>query len=221
MCDRVPLVPGGEAACPGAEGRPADPGVPRDRSRPGPQGGAGLYARVSSHDQKADLDGQVARLTAWAAKAGLPVVRVEAEVGSGMNGSRARVRRLLADPAVTVVVVEHRDRLGRMNTELVEAALTAHGRRLVVLDDSEVTDDLVRDMVEVLTSFCARLYGRRSARNRALKAVGCAQQDIGPQERWRPGGLRWWRVSALRPIAGPFVVGRAGGCPCADPASRA
>jgi putative resolvase len=136
---------------------------------------------VSSHDQKPDLDGQVARLSAWAAKVGLPVVRVEAEVGSGMNGSRAKVRRLLADPAVTVVVVEHRDRLGRTNTELVEAALSAHERRLVVLDDSEVTDDLVRDMVEVLTSFCARLCGRRSARNRALKALGCAQQNIGPQ----------------------------------------
>jgi putative resolvase len=44
-----------------------------------------------------------------------------------------------------------------------------------------VIDDLVRDMVEVLTSFCARLYGKRSARNRALKAIGCAQHDIGPQ----------------------------------------
>jgi putative resolvase len=143
-------------------------------------GGAGLYARVSSHDQKSGLDGQVARLSAWAAEAGLPAVRVEAEVGSGMNGSRAKARRLLADPAVAVVVVEHRDRLGRMNAELVEAALSAHNRRLVVLGDSEVTDDLVRDMAEVLTSFCARLYGRRSARNRALKALGCAQQDIGP-----------------------------------------
>ncbi|KZS60912.1 IS607 family transposase [Mycobacterium ostraviense] len=144
-------------------------------------GAFGLYARVSSHDQKSDLDRQVARLTSWAAEAGGTVVRVEAEVGSGMNGSRAKVRRLLADPKVTAVVVEHRDRLGRMNTELVEAALSAHGRRLVVLDDGEVTDDLVRDMVEVLTSFCARLYGRRSARNRALKAVGCAQRDVGPQ----------------------------------------
>jgi len=143
-------------------------------------GGAGLYARVSSHDQKADLDRQVARLSAWAAQAGLEVVRVEAEVGSGMNGSRAKVRRLLADPQVMTVVVEHRDRLGRMNTEMVEAALAAHDRRLVVIDATEVTDDLVRDMVEVLTSFCARLYGQRSARNRALKAVGCAQRDIGP-----------------------------------------
>ena len=42
------------------------------------------------------------------------------------------------------------------------------------------TDDLIRDMVEVLTSLCARLYGRRSARNRALKAVRCAERDVGP-----------------------------------------
>jgi putative resolvase len=58
-----------------------------------------------------------------------------------------------------------------MNIELVEAALESAGRRLVVLDEGEVDDDLVRDMTEVLTSFCARLYGRRSARNRAEKAL--------------------------------------------------
>jgi len=144
------------------------------------RGGLGLYARVSSHDQRGDLDRQVARLTGWAAQAGASVVRVEAEVGSGVNGARAKIRRLLADPNVQAVVVEHRDRLGRMNTELVEAALSAHGRRLVVLDPGEVDDDLVRDMTEVLTSFCARLYGHRSARNRAKKAVRCAERDVGP-----------------------------------------
>ena len=151
------------------------------------QGALGLYARVSSHDQRPDLDRQVARLTEWAAKTGQPVVRVEAEVGSGMNGSRSKLRRLLADPAVTMVVVEHRDRLARMNAELVEAALSAHGRRLAVLDEGEVTDDLVRDMVEVLTSFCARLYGRRSARNRAEKALRCAERDAGPTARSQAG----------------------------------
>jgi putative resolvase len=137
----------------------------------------GLYARVCSHDQKSDLERQVARLSAWAAQAGLRVVRVEAEVGSGMNGARSKARRLLADSEVSVVVVEHRDRLGWMNTELVEAALSAAGRRMVVLDAGEVDDDLVRDMVEVLTSFCARLYGRRSARNRAQKALEAAACD--------------------------------------------
>ncbi len=112
--------------------------------------GFGLYARVSSHDQRGDLDRQVARLIEWAAEAGQPVVRVEAEVGSGMNGSRARLRRLLSDPKVTTVVVEHRDRLARMNAELVEAALSAHGRRLVILDDGEVDDDTARAYLAAL-----------------------------------------------------------------------
>ncbi len=135
---------------------------------------------MSSHDQRADLDRQVARLIQWATTAGVPLIGVEAEVASGVTGRRPKLRRLLADPAVQTVVVTHRDRLARMNAELVEAALAAHGRRLVVLDDGEVTDDLIRDMVEVLTSLCAGLYGRRSARNRALKAVRCAERDIGP-----------------------------------------
>jgi putative resolvase len=64
------------------------------------QCGIGLYARVSSHDQRAGLDRQVARLTAWAAQCGRAVVRVEAEAGSGMNGARSKARRLLAGPGV-------------------------------------------------------------------------------------------------------------------------
>jgi putative resolvase len=136
---------------------------------------------VSCHDQKAGLDRQVARLPAWAAQAGLPVVRAGAEVGSGMTGSRPEVRRLLAGSGVSVVVAGHRDGLGRVNTERAEAALAGHRRRLVVLEESEVTGDLVRDMTGVLTSFCARRYGRRPARSRALEAVGCAQRDIGPR----------------------------------------
>src|SRR5947208_9383328 len=113
----------------------------------------------------------------WVVWAGLWLVWVEVEVGSGMNGFRVKARRLFADAEVGVFVVEHRDRLGRMNTELVEAALSAAGRRMVVLDAGEVDDDLVRDMVEVLTSFCARLYGRRSARDRVQKALEAAAGD--------------------------------------------
>jgi putative resolvase len=141
---------------------------------PSATGGVGLYARVSSRDQQADLERQTARLSQWAATAGHRVVRIESEIASGMNGGRAKARRLLSDPGVTTVVVEHRDRLGRMNTELIEAALSATGRRLVVLDEGEAEDDLVQDIVDVLTSFCARLYGRRSARNRAEKALEAA-----------------------------------------------
>jgi putative resolvase len=105
---------------------------------------------------------------------------VEAEIGSGMNGCRSRAERMVADRAVTSVVVEYEDRLGRMGVELVEAAVSAHGRCVVVLDDGEVEDDevedeLVRDVVEVLTSLCAGLYGRRSAKDGAGKALEAAR----------------------------------------------
>jgi putative resolvase len=62
----------------------------------------------------------------------------------------------------------------------VEAALSAHGRRLVMLDPAEAGDGLVRDMTEILTSFCARLHGRRLTRNLAEKALRCAARDVGP-----------------------------------------
>jgi putative resolvase len=61
--------------------------------------------------------------------------------------------------------------------EQLQAALSAHGRRVLVADVGEATDDLVRDMVEVLTSFCARLYGRRGARNRAMRALTAAKRS--------------------------------------------
>ncbi|MFL6055655.1 MAG: IS607 family transposase [Actinoallomurus sp.] len=138
-----------------------------------------LYARVSSHDQRSDLDRQVARLTSWATTNGHEVGEVVTEVGSGLNGKRPKLRRVLSDPSATVVVVEHRDRLARFGVEHLEAALGAHGRRIVVADAGETTDDLVRDMIEVLTSMCARLYGRRGARNRAMRAVTATKQKPG------------------------------------------
>jgi putative resolvase len=144
-----------------------------------PDRGAVLYARVSAHDQRPDLDRQVARLAGWAAGQGIGVAEVVTEVGSGLNGRRPKLARLLADPQATMIVVEHRDRLTRFGVEHLEAALSAQGRRLVVVDPSETTDDLARDMIDVLTSFCARLYGRRGARNRALRAMTCARKRPG------------------------------------------
>jgi putative resolvase len=127
-----------------------------------------LYARVSSHDQRGDLDRQLARLSRYAAEHDLHVVESVAEVGSGLNGKRRKLLRLLSDAKIAAVVVEHRDRFARLGSEYLEASLAACGRRLIVVDAAEMNDDLVQDMIAVLTSFCARLYGRRSARNRAI-----------------------------------------------------
>ena len=140
----------------------------------GPRARTAVYARVSSADQKADLDRQVARVTAWATTQQIPVDKVVVEVGSALNGHRRKFLALLHDPSVTRIVVEHRDRFCRFGSEYVQAALAAQGRELVVVDTAEVDDDLVRDMTEVLTSMCARLYGKRAAANRAKRAVAAA-----------------------------------------------
>jgi predicted site-specific integrase-resolvase len=143
----------------------------------GPRARTAVYARVSSADQKADLDRQVARVTAWATAEQIPVDKVVTEVGSALNGHRRKFLALLRDPSVHRIVVEHRDRFCRFGSEYVQAALAAQGRELVVVDAAEVDDDLVRDMTEILTSMCARLYGKRAAENRAKRALAAAATE--------------------------------------------
>jgi putative resolvase len=136
---------------------------------PEASGEAVVYARVSSADPRGDLDRQVARRIEGATERGLRVGRVVREGGSGLNGRRRRLR-------AAVIVVETWDRLVRWGFERLEAALAAQGRRIVAVEDWEVEEDLARDVLEVLTSFCGRRHGRRSARRRArqaLEAMGC------------------------------------------------
>jgi putative resolvase len=133
--------------------------------------GVALYARVSSADQKNDLDRQLVRLTEYAISNKLVIVDAVKEVGSGLNGHRKSMLRLLGNAQVQVILVEHRERLMRFGFEYVEAALAAQNRRIMVMDPDEMKDDIVPDMTEVLTSMCARLYGKRSAQQRAEKAM--------------------------------------------------
>jgi predicted site-specific integrase-resolvase len=137
---------------------------------------AALYARVSSHDQKADAERQMERLRAFAAAKGLPVAEEVIEIGSGLNGHRKKLLSLLANPAITVIVVEHKDRLARFGVELIAAALLASKRQIMVMNETEYVDDIVQDMTDVMTSFCARLYGKRGALNRALSALSHAKE---------------------------------------------
>ena len=87
-----------------------------------------------------------------------------------------RLRRLVADRSVGTMVVEHRERLSRFGFECLDAALAGRGARILVMEERELEDDLVRDVTEVMTSLCARLYGRRSARRRAERALTAAQE---------------------------------------------
>lgn len=133
-----------------------------------------LYGRVSSHDQKDDLTKQMDRLRGFASGLGLQNVEVVEELGSGLNGKRPKLLKLLADSTVTRIVVEHRDRLARFGVEYIEAALQAQGRALIVAEMGEQKLDLVQDFIDVVTSMCARIYGRRAASNRAKRALAAA-----------------------------------------------
>jgi predicted site-specific integrase-resolvase len=137
--------------------------------------GVALYARVSSGDQKADLDRQLSRLVEFSAKHGFRVVEAVEETGSGLHGGRKALLRILRNPKVQVIVVEHRDRLMSFGFEYVEGALAAQDRRVMVIDGAEITDDMVRDLHEVIVSMCARLYGKRAVKNRAKKAIEAMQ----------------------------------------------
>ena len=129
-----------------------DPKYENQPAAPTANGRTVCYARVSSSDQKDDLQRQADRLKAFAINMGVKSPEVVTETGSGMNDKRRKLNRLLSDPTVK-----------------------AQGRRIIVVDDTELDDDLVRDMTEVLTSFCARLYGRRAAKHKTDAALRAAR----------------------------------------------
>jgi len=133
-----------------------------------------IYARVSSHDQKEDLSHQVERLASYASAKGLKVSGVMKETGSGLNGRRKKLLKLLRDPSVGTILVEHKDRLARFGVEYIEAAMMSQGMSIMVADDTEEMADIWQDFIDVVTSMCARIYGKRGARGwakRALSAV--------------------------------------------------
>ncbi len=107
--------------------------------------GVALYARVSSNDQRDDLTRQLGRLVEYANNDKMKVVKSVVEVGSGLNGRRPKLIRLLRDPDISTIIVEHRDRLARFGSEYIEASLVASGRRVIIVDPSEMKDDLAHD----------------------------------------------------------------------------
>lgn len=145
--------------------------VPHDWGLQEPPKKTVAYIRVSSAKQKESLNQQKLRVLEYCAKNGIHIDGIYEEVASGMNENREKLNKILEDPTIGTIVVEHRERLSRINFRLIESALKAQQRSVVVIDDTEVEDDLVRDMTEVLASFCARFYGRRGSSVKAQKIV--------------------------------------------------
>ena len=134
------------------------------------------YARVSSHDQKDDLERQKAVLESFCAARGW-TFSVISDLGSGMNYRKKGLKGLLDDIVagrIERLVLTHKDRLLRFGAELVFAICEAKHVEVVIINesqDSSFEEDLARDVLEIITVFSARLYGSHSRKNAKLLSV--------------------------------------------------
>jgi predicted site-specific integrase-resolvase len=138
--------------------------------------GVALYARVASVEQKQELERQLERLQTYAIAKGYKIDRMVTELASGLNDTRPKLTALLKDKSIGVIVVEHRERLTRFGFNYLVTLLEAQGRTIEVVFPHETRDDLVEDFIAIITSMCARLYGRRGNKNRAEQLRKCIEQ---------------------------------------------
>lgn len=131
------------------------------------------YARVSSHDQKDDLQRQMQVLEMYCASQGW-TFEILSDLGSGMNYHKKGLKKLLdaiIEGSVGRLVLTHKDRLLRFGAELVFAICEAKQVEVVILnrgEDTSFEEDLAKDVLEIITVFSARLYGSRSRKNKKL-----------------------------------------------------
>jgi putative resolvase len=138
----------------------------------GPAGKVVIYTRVSAAENNANLDSQAHRLQDYCAAKGWQVAQVVKEIGSGVNDERPKLLKVLTDPSIRVVVVEHKDRLTRFGFHYIEALLGMQERRVEVVNLSEdERADLIQDFVSIITSFCARLYGQRRSKRKTERMI--------------------------------------------------
>lgn len=131
-----------------------------------------VYARVSSSENKDNLERQAERLISYANAKGYKVAKVVREVGSGLNDSRVKLQALLTDKSIDIILVEHKDRLTRFGFNYIQTLLANDGRTVEVVNNLESPkEDLIADFTAVITSFCARIYGQRGNKRRTEKLI--------------------------------------------------
>ena len=138
-----------------------------------------IYCRVSSSENKTNLETQRDRLVAYCNAKGYSVSKIVTEIGSGVNDSRPKLERLLKDQEFTIIVVEHKDRLTRFGFNYIETLLSKNNIKIEVVNPViDEKDDIVQDFVSIITSFCARIYGHRRSKRKTEQLV----KDLTGQE---------------------------------------
>ena len=136
-----------------------------------PQDSCVIYARVSSHDQKDDLDRQVSRLLEYAVEKSLKVTHIHKEISSGLNENRKILSKILEDHSIKIILAERKDRIGIHNVNMIHSALKAQDRKIIYMHEQDSEESIVEDIISIMTSYAAKIHGRRSAENRAQKAM--------------------------------------------------
>ncbi len=104
------------------------------------------------------------------------------EIASSLNDERPKLKKLLTNPRVGVLVVEHRDRLTRFGYGYIATLLEQQGRRVEAIYASDTGDGLVDDFVAVMTNMAARMYGRRNSKRRAERIRTCVEQVMQSED---------------------------------------
>jgi predicted site-specific integrase-resolvase len=135
-----------------------------------------IYGRVSSSQNKDNLDNQVKRLEQYCVAKGWQIVRIVKEVGSGLNDYRPQLANIISKiNEYDHVVVEHKDRLTRTGFNYFE--LFAPNKFHVVNMTNNDTENLLEDLVSIITSYCARLYGKRRGKRKTEKIIKELQEN--------------------------------------------
>ena len=137
-----------------------------------------VYARVWSVENRKNLESQAERVSAFCMAKGWQVAKVVKEYGSGVNDQHPQFLALLADTNISHIVVEHKDRCSRFGVAYIQTLLKTQGRELVIVNEVEAEHaDLMQDFVAIITSFCARLYGRRRASRKKRQLLAALEVD--------------------------------------------
>ena len=137
-----------------------------------------IYARVSSNKQKDDLERQVQRIQDFCAARGWRVDKIVKEIASGVNDERPKLIKILTDPSVGRIIVEYKDRLTRIGYNYIDVLIRQRGVEVVVINLANTdNDDLLQDLASIIYSFCARLYGKRRAKQKADMIAKALEND--------------------------------------------
>lgn len=125
------------------------------------------YSRVSSNSMKDNLIRQQNRLEEFAVSNNYNIYKSVKEIGSGMNDSRPKLIKLLKDNNWNTLIVEHKDRLTRFGFNYIKLMLELKNKKIIVINESnEDKHDLMNDLVSIIYSFSARMYGLRRKKNK-------------------------------------------------------